>query len=873
MLQLTPEQQAIVAHNKGPALVFAVAGAGKTTAMVHRIERLVRERIFRPERILATSFSRATVDDISKALKVWSYCSRVQAITLHSLGWRILNRAHSLRLVDLQLSKENDPERLADSMLNQALGIARDRGIVDKSEGRNIDREDFQTFVSSCMGNLQYPDLAGANLPTDALTWATQAVPPSNLPWYLDLYRIYEQVRSERRAVTFDYMLFGAWEMLMRHEALRNEWQAAFDCLIVDEFQDVNLVQSELLDLLSSHHRNYMVIGDDDQTIYEWRGARPHFILRFAQRYGAKSFFVSDNFRCKASQVVLANQIISHNVNRQQKSLHLTRGFDGRTFAHEAESIPAMGRQIVAEIKAAREKGVPLRDIAILVRLYAQTPHIEHPLIEEQIPYKIIGSTPFYDRPEVRVLLCYLRVARLNRLLLAGIPLSSEECRDLGQMWRSIFNRPLRYISSELGEQIFQDVCYYQISLNQAIQKHAGSLPSWQRKHLDELADNLLWLTTRLGPETDPQRQQQISLAPQPPISSLHPPLEEEILASSVLHELELRLDYKRFLLRNSGFPENGEGRARNVEGLLEYADGKGTPIELLDHIARISFEKQRTHASSDNDFVSLLTIFRAKGLEWPVVFIPDCNDGTIPFRGNQGNLEEERRLLYVAVTRTKRELHLYILRKNRTSPFLLEANYITTLQNIEHIRHVLESPPQTWRVENLLIVARHTQKLQLERYFSFWWEGHQEQKTALAREIQKIFRLAIQKKWLEQLELDEKNLAYWEEFGVFDQLPDATFTDELQRIVGLPLDAPSRRNVSDVSQSPFVLGKTPVREEYVVGARVRHPSYGVGTILEAFEVNSNLRLVIDFGAFGTRRIAPGFVKMEILSTNAQSMG
>ncbi len=865
MLQLTPEQQAIVAHDKGPALVFAVAGAGKTTAMVHRIERLVRERIFRPERILATSFSRATVDDVSKALKAWPGCSRVQAVTLHSLGWRVLNRAQSLGLIQLQIDKNSDPERLSESLINHALGIARDSGIVDKNEGRNIDREDFQTFVSACMGNLQYPDLLAADLPSEALQWATQAVAPSHLPWYLDLYRIFEQVRRERRAVTFDYMLLGAWEVLMRHPVLRSEWQAAFDCLIVDEFQDVNLVQSEILDILSFRHRNYMVIGDDDQTIYEWRGARPHFILRFAERYGAKRYFVSDNFRCKASQVVLANQIIAQNKQRERKSLHLTRGFDGRTFAHDAESIPMMGRQIVSEIKAARQKNTPLRDMAILVRLYAQTPHIEHPLIEEQIPYKIIGSTPFYDRPEVRVLLCYLRVARLNRLLIAGAPLSDAEFNDLGQMWRMIFNRPVRYISSELAEKIFQDVRYHHISLNQSIQKHAEEVHSWQRKHLEELADNLLWLATRLGPETDPNRQEQLSVLSQPTPYALHPPFEDQLLASSVLQELELRLEYNRFLSRSSGFPENAEGRVRNVEGLIEYADGKGTPIELLDHIARISFEKQQIQ-SDEGDFVSILTIFRAKGLEWPIVFIPDCNDGTIPFRGNQDNLEEERRLLYVAVTRTKRELHLYILRKNRTSPFLLEANYISTLENIEQIRHVLESSPHSWRIEHLLTIARHTQKLQLERYFSFWWQGHDEQKTALAREIQKIFRLAIQKKWLEKLDLDENNLAYWEEFGVFDEIPDATTIEEIQRLVGISSTASPRRNGSpDVSESPFVLGQIPTKEDYAIGLRVRHPSYGMGTILEVFEVNSNLRLVIDFGSLGKRRIAPGFVKMEIL--------
>ena len=862
MLQLTPEQRAIVAHNKGPALVFAVAGAGKTTAMVHRIERLVREGIFPAKRILATSFSRSTVDDIKKALAPWPHCKAVQTSTLHAVGFRILQRAHQLGLTQLSADIEADPDQIAERLLSQTLQIARQQedSLFEKSELRQIDRDDFLTYVSTCKGNLQYADLAKAHLPTTALSLASQALAPPSLPWYLDLYRIFEQHRLEAKRITFDDMLLHGWELLIRHDSLRAEFQDRYDCVIVDEFQDVNLAQSEMLDILIQRHRNYMVIGDDDQTIYEWRGAQPRYILEFADRYNAAKFMISDNFRCKASQVVLANEIISHNRLREQKTLHLTRGFDGRTFVHLDESIAEMGRRIVHEIQRALERGYTLKEITILVRLYAQTPSIEHPLIEADIPYKVVGSQPFYQRPEIRVLLAYLKLARWNARLLEGKALPPQEFNDLSNAWRQIVNRPLRYVSAESTEQILQDVSYHRLPFNLAIQKHLNELRSWQARHLEELRDNLLWLSTHFAPQ---HVLNAVSSAHTP--LALLPPQEEPCSAAQILHELELRLDYKRFLLRSSGFPETGEGRARNIDSFLDYADGKGTPEDFLQHIEKISFEGKR-HRDKD-DLLSIMTIFRAKGLEWPVVFIPDCNDGTIPFRG-QGNpnVEEERRLLYVAITRTKKELHLCMLRKARPSSFLIEADYIQTLQIVEKIRAVLESEPHTWDTEHLLTVARHTHRLQLDRYLSFWWETHSEQKIALARKIQEIFRYAQKKQWLRALQLDEEHLSFWEEFGFFDEEPDVTSITEIARFAkeALPTEVIPSNN-TDLNTSPFIRREEVNANDFSIGMRLRHPSFGIGVVDEIFEVNGNLRLSIDFGALGRRRIAPKFVKLERL--------
>jgi DNA helicase-2/ATP-dependent DNA helicase PcrA len=385
--RLTDQQQAIVDHDYGPALVFAVAGAGKTTAAVHRVERLVRERLFAPEKILATSFSRATVEDLRRALDRWPSCTRVSARTLHGVGFGLIRRATQRGyLHNVRLNTDEDPETLLRHLLYRTVALARQRRVDYAEELENLDPDDFLSYLGRCKGNLEYADLAVSALPPLGLRIARQAEGPPGLEWYLDLYRLFEEVRMEGGHITFDDMLMLGWELLVRYPDLLGEAQGLYECVLVDEFQDVNLAQSEILDLITARHRNYMAIGDDDQTIYEWRGADSQFILDFEQRYRATKYLITDNFRCPASQVVLANEVIRHNRRREPKRLQLTRGFDGQAFVHVHPDRYEMGRALVAEIQAALAEGFRPDDITVLVRIYAQTPPVEQGLIEARIP-------------------------------------------------------------------------------------------------------------------------------------------------------------------------------------------------------------------------------------------------------------------------------------------------------------------------------------------------------------------------------------------------------------------------------------------------------------------------------------------------------
>lgn len=795
---LTPQQQAIVNHNTGPALVFAVAGAGKTTAMVRRIERLARDRIFPPDRILATSFSRATVQDIRTALKSWPHCADVRLVTLHALGYRVIRRAQQRGYLTRATFDSSDSSDLSRTILYQALAVARSRRVAYREELEGVDLEDFLTFIGACKGNLRYANLEQADLPPDGMSAASQAEPPEQFPWYLDLYQLYEEVRQEQGQITFDDMLMFGWELLIKHDDLLVEFRRQSECVMVDEFQDVNLAQSEILDLLTFPHRNYMAIGDDDQTIYEWRGADPRFILNFQQRYSAQVYLIDDNFRCKASQVVLANRVIEHNRKRQPKRLGLTQGFSGSTLVSFAESHAQLGRGLVHELQAELAAGRLPDEVAILVRIYAQTPYIEHFLIAANISYRIVGGVPFYQRPEVVTLLNYLRLGLLEQELHAGKSLTPEQVNLFGEAWRNVYNQPKRYLAREWSEQIREQILRQQLPLSQGLRAASADVTQMSRAtKINQLADTFAWLASVVT----------------------------TLPADEVLQELDERLKYREYLRESSGFPQTGEGKAANVTALIDYAHDRGTVPTFLQHL-HDSAVAMAAVDGSEKDRVTITTIFRSKGLEWPVVFIPHCNEGTFPF-GEPERVEEERRLLYVAITRSKLHLRVYCLKHLPISPFLREAEYRQTLDAVSAIQSSLARDPATWSKQDALVLALYPPRYHLERYFSRWWAASPDTQATVVRTIQRFVVTSHSSAALPDLS------SLWQALAPARQ-PD-------------PEPAPA----SDTNAGEFRRGD-----------RVKHPRFGVGTIRQVSGPPDDLIVAVMFDQ-GEKKLALKHARLE----------
>ena len=693
---LTPAQQAVVAHDRGPALVFAAAGSGKTTTMVARIVRLVREGLFPASQILATSFNRAAADAIERSLRKQGV-KDVQVKTLHAFGYQLVSAAQQQGLLHVDLDRARRGfETLDRHLLHRTLAEARRRQVPYAKELTNLDLEGFLDFLARCKGNLRYADLASAHLPAPALTIASQAVAPADTPYFLPLYQLYEELRRELGWITYDDMLMTGWEVLARHPQLQDQIQRGISCLLVDEFQDVNLAQVELIDRVSRAHRNLMVIGDDDQTIYEWRGAAARFILEFQQRHSAKVYLLQENFRCKASQVALANAVIQHNLERSPKQLKLTQGFDGDTTLQRHADEAQMAAAIVADIQRLRR---PLDEIAILVRLFAQTAPIEAALSAAGIAYRVEGDLPFHRRPEVTALLDYVRLAKLENQMQTGAGLSAADAEQFRQWWGNVVNRPLRYLSRAWIDSCADAVIQRKLPPSTALTAIAQDAPDNIAQKLHRLAEDLKWLAERTStPGT----------------------------AHKVLFDLEQRLGYAEAMGREAGGEALGLARVSAVRALLTMAQGAGS----MDRFLREMDAPAKPKRGKQPPAVTITTIFRAKGLEWPVVIVPGCNQGLLPYERG-ADVTEERRLLYVAITRSQQHLYLHAVNDRPLSLFLVQAEVDPLLATVEQVRTLLTVDPARWSDAEALTVAVAAKRLGWDEFLARWWDDARRIPTA----------------------------------------------------------------------------------------------------------------------------------------------
>lgn len=832
---LTEQQQQIVAHTHGPALVYAVAGAGKTTAMVHRVARLVRDHVFAPERILLSSFNKAAVEDLGRALAPWPACRAVARFTLHGLGYRIVRFAAEhgwLPPLAEGALKANGEER---HLLWAARDLARQRKTIASSELETLDEQDVLDFIGACKGNLCYPNLAAAPLPPAARAVASQAQAPPHLPWYLDLYALHEEVRQARGWLTFDDMLLLSWEALVRHPDLLTRWQRRYDAVLVDEFQDVNLAQSELLDLLTRPHRNYMAIGDDDQTIYGFRGASMGFFRQFGDRYGATIYAMTDNFRCRASQVVLANRVIAQNRDRYPKTLVTTRGFGGVTALRRAADTASMARQVVADCIATQAAGIVGRDMTILVRLGAQTPPLEQALIEAGLAYRIVGDMPFFRRREVGDLMAYVTLAEADAALRLGQQFDATQRAQFTATWQRIYNRPTRYMNRHLFQEALQAVCAQGRPLSAALRELTERVSERMATTLSSLATLLLWLAEARS----------------------------HIPAETLLSELDIRLDYQAFLRRSSGHAITGASAAANVAAFIQYARGKGDITDLQAHLAELEAEHQRLdeHAS---DAIDIRTIHKAKGLEWPVVLVPNCTAGIIPL-GGDADLDEERRLLYVAMTRAKEHLYLYAPindgGQGQMSPFLVAAQVETTLTQVAEVGRLLASDPRNWTAAEALRLLRFPRETGQARSISHWWNAPAAVRSQVVERLRVFVTTVAAHGAAQRLGLHDDDLAPWVAAAP-QRNPDPTLATPFPDLAALLTPTPTPRP-SGKQPRPTATHAAP----YHVGDRVHHPKFGQGVVIaveaHAIREHTEWYIKVDFRQRGIVKLNADIAPLE----------
>jgi DNA helicase-2/ATP-dependent DNA helicase PcrA len=622
---LNREQREAVDHFEGPLLVLAGAGSGKTRVLTTRIAHLIHERGVPPDRILAVTFTNKAAGELRDRISslLGEAPKGMWTGTFHGLGARILRRhapllgwSNTFTIFDaeqsLRLIKKTTEEVGLDTRRWSPKAI---RGHLSSAKNQLIGP---QQFVEE---NAEGFDVFARNV--------------------AKVYPAYQKSLQAQNAFDFDDLLVKPVELFESNAELLAAYRSRFHFLLVDEYQDTNRAQFRFVELLASEHGNLMVVGDDDQSIYGWRGADIRNILDFETAFsGAHTVRLEQNYRSSAVILSAANAVIAENVDRKGKTLRTDRVGGEPITLVTTSSETDEARWIADQIEARLSDGpgVAYRDIAILYRTNAQSRALEDVFRRRGLPYQIVGGVRFYERREIQDVLAYLR--------LISNPL------DAGAFDR-VVNYPRRGVGNTSLERLSAWANAEGISVLEAAARadEAPDVPKGGARGLIAFAALV---------------QRYSALASQRGVGELLETLVEE-------------LDFFGHLADEG--PE-GEDRADNVRELIAGALDYNAELledlegETLDHFTELDLFLQQVALVADVDrhdpdaqVVTLMTLHNAKGLEFPVVFISGLEDGLFPLGrayDNPSELEEERRLFYVGITRAENKLYLTHARRRR---------------------------------------------------------------------------------------------------------------------------------------------------------------------------------------------------------------
>jgi DNA helicase-2/ATP-dependent DNA helicase PcrA len=601
---LNPPQRDAVTSGEGPLLVLAGAGSGKTRVLTHRIAHLLATDQARAGEILAITFTNKAANEMRERVErlvgrrtraMWlmtfhSACARMLRADAQRLGYTrqftIYDQADARRLVKRCLDELGvDPKRFTPAAIHNQISDAKNK---------LRDADDYGKLVGS---------------------FFEQTV--------ADVYRVYERELHRMNAMDFDDLLVRAVNVLELFQEVRDRYSTAFRHVLVDEYQDTNHAQYRWLQLLTSEHRNLMVVGDDDQSVYSFRGADIRNILDFEDDYpDAHVVRLEQNYRSTQTILSAANAVVAHNRGRKSKSLWTDVGQGDAIRVRELEDEHAEARYVAGEIERLVDEGAARTEIAVFYRTNAQSRVLEDTLVRREVAYQVIGGTKFYDRAEIKDALAYL-----NLLL---------NPQDVGAFTR-IANSPKRGLGAT--------------SLTRVVGwANTAGVPVWDAAVEPEAVPGLGTAAQKaLGRFMGTMRV-------------LRERAERNVPVAELVEEL----------LRETGYTEaleaertiEAQGRIENLEELVEVAreyDGTAEEPSLGDFLQQVALVSDADTIGDGEGAVTLMTLHTAKGLEYPIVFMIGCEEGVFPHSRalDEGGLEEERRLAYVGITRAMRELHI----------------------------------------------------------------------------------------------------------------------------------------------------------------------------------------------------------------------
>ncbi|MFA9465430.1 MAG: ATP-dependent helicase [Velocimicrobium sp.] len=581
-----------IEHNLGPALVLAGPGSGKTAVITQRTKCLIEKGI-NPRKILVVTFTKAAAIEMKERFQILmqdskiSYAYRtVQFGTFHAIFFSILKHAYHYNVTSI-IREEEKTSFFRDMIKSYSFEI--------EDEGEFI--SELESEISLVKGEMM-----------DISHYYSKSCSEEI---FREIYAKYQDMLRSKRKIDFDDMLVYCYELLSQRSDILAMWQEQFQYIMIDEFQDINKIQYAIIKLLALPENNLFIVGDDDQSIYRFRGAKPEIMLNFGKDYkDAKQVLLDINYRCNASITEGAARVIKHNQKRFIKDIKSNKKKGKPIIIKEFPTCKEENRRVAWEIINNQEKGIELQEMAVLFRTNTQPRMLIETLMQYNIPFCMKDAIPnIYEHFIGRDMICYIRTALGNR----------ER-----KLFMQIANRPKRYISREAF--INPDVNFEQLRIFYEDK-------NWMLDRIDQWESDLKWL--------------------------------KKITPYAAITYIRKGIGYNDFL------EEYADYRRIKVDDLYEILDEiaeAAKPFESYDewfeHIEAygITLKEQARKNKENKEGIVLSTMHSAKGLEYQTVFLIDANETVIPHHKASitADLEEERRMFYVAMTRAKENLHIY---------------------------------------------------------------------------------------------------------------------------------------------------------------------------------------------------------------------
>ena len=606
--KLNTAQQKAVCHETGPMLVLAGPGSGKTTVLLCRISRLLERGLAKPQEILALTFSKAAAEEMKSRFENLNGASGVSFGTFHSIFFRILRSRYGWNVEQIFQEEER-------------------RNILRNSiEAEKWDIPDLEEYISQFFSQL--------SLMNSELEQPNRFT-PTGMPVeeFRKLYRAYEGYKERHEKLDFDDMLTQCYQLLREDAAVREYWQRKYKFILVDEFQDVNQAQFACLQILAEKHQNLFVVGDDDQSIYAFRGARPDFLLHFPTLYpAAKKVTLNTNYRSTERIVNLAERVIGNNEVRFVKNMKgIGEAGDKVTF-FLAEDAAKEAAHIAEKIGRLLDEGMPLTEIAVIYRTNLQGGAFARELYKRGIPYDLRdNSGNVYEHWVAKDLLAYLLLA---------------ENEESDSALRRILNKPKRYIGKDLLAEA--ETMPYTLLRSFFV---CPSLKGWQEENLENLRIDLNQIRKRTPYDA--------------------------------VKYIRKVIGYDEYLEEFAAYRRTSAQVLQEIaDEIMETAKDCADVRSFREQLERLSLQmkEQSRKKGQKRNGVALMTMHGAKGLEFRAVFLPSLVEGIVPHEKGMDTVAEERRLFYVAMTRAKENLFLFYI-KEKTGGNFLPSRFLTDLQ------------------------------------------------------------------------------------------------------------------------------------------------------------------------------------------------